>query len=380
MQRPLTALRARARRYGPLRSGIGRLGRSRAPPSHRVTCSSTRRPTPGTTRWPPPSPGPASPRQSDTEHRHATATPISGPWPRPARETPARQTGRPRAAPPSARRPRRPVPRIRARRPLADPAGHIGVVVVCMIFVWLQLHPNLLLSNTTPPGGDMGAHVWGPGLPARPPAPELPALRLDARLVRRLPRLPVLHGRPGPGRRSASTSCCPTGSPSSWSGGRPRLPCRSPPSPRAPVPAPLPRPGAARGVHAALPVRHDVHDLRRQHRLHAGRRVRLRDQPDDPARLPGVPLPGPRDRPPPGDHGRAVRPRGRLPPAPACWAWPAWPPSPSSAGTWSWRCATPSASGLAVRSTVWWLVTSLGTGSACSPPSGSCRSCCGATT
>jgi hypothetical protein len=37
-----------------------------------------------------------------------------------------------------------------------------AVVTVCMIFVWLQLHPHLLLSNTTPSGGDMGAHVWGP--------------------------------------------------------------------------------------------------------------------------------------------------------------------------------------------------------------------------
>ena len=29
-------------------------------------------------------------------------------------------------------------------------------------FTWVNLHPRLLLSNTTPAGGDMGAHVWGP--------------------------------------------------------------------------------------------------------------------------------------------------------------------------------------------------------------------------
>ena len=36
----------------------------------------------------------------------------------------------------------------------------------------------------------------GPGLPARPPVAARPADRLDARLVRRLPRVPVLHGAP----------------------------------------------------------------------------------------------------------------------------------------------------------------------------------------
>src|SRR4051812_25872610 len=38
----------------------------------------------------------------------------------------------------------------------------VAVVAVCMVFVWLQLHPHLLLTNNTPSGGDMGAHVWGP--------------------------------------------------------------------------------------------------------------------------------------------------------------------------------------------------------------------------
>ncbi|MCP3991569.1 MAG: hypothetical protein GY724_21025 [Actinomycetia bacterium] len=38
----------------------------------------------------------------------------------------------------------------------------LGVAVACSIFVFLQMRPDLLLANTTPAGGDMGAHVWGP--------------------------------------------------------------------------------------------------------------------------------------------------------------------------------------------------------------------------
>jgi len=42
--------------------------------------------------------------------------------------------------------------------------GWITFVIVAgsVIFTLAQLHPNLLFSNTTPTGGDMGAHVWGP--------------------------------------------------------------------------------------------------------------------------------------------------------------------------------------------------------------------------
>jgi len=40
--------------------------------------------------------------------------------------------------------------------------ANVAVVVCCCFFVWLQLQPHLLLSSTTPSGGDMGAHVWGP--------------------------------------------------------------------------------------------------------------------------------------------------------------------------------------------------------------------------
>ena len=39
---------------------------------------------------------------------------------------------------------------------------NVLVVAVAVAFVWLQLEPHLVLSKTTPAGGDMGAHVWGP--------------------------------------------------------------------------------------------------------------------------------------------------------------------------------------------------------------------------
>lgn len=38
----------------------------------------------------------------------------------------------------------------------------LAVVATCSGFVLAQLHPELLVRNTTPAGGDMGAHVWGP--------------------------------------------------------------------------------------------------------------------------------------------------------------------------------------------------------------------------
>ncbi|MFY9480330.1 MAG: hypothetical protein WAP25_00385, partial [Ilumatobacteraceae bacterium] len=30
------------------------------------------------------------------------------------------------------------------------------------LFLLMALHPELILRNNTPTGGDMGAHVWGP--------------------------------------------------------------------------------------------------------------------------------------------------------------------------------------------------------------------------
>jgi len=37
-----------------------------------------------------------------------------------------------------------------------------AIVTVCVGFVLFQLHPEWLFSDTTPAGGDMGAHVWAP--------------------------------------------------------------------------------------------------------------------------------------------------------------------------------------------------------------------------
>ncbi|MFT7473471.1 MAG: hypothetical protein ACI81L_000386 [Verrucomicrobiales bacterium] len=36
------------------------------------------------------------------------------------------------------------------------------VVIASAVFVFWQLQPDLIFSNSTPTGGDMGAHVWGP--------------------------------------------------------------------------------------------------------------------------------------------------------------------------------------------------------------------------
>lgn len=44
---------------------------------------------------------------------------------------------------------------------LQDAVGLI-VTLGAVLFVVLSLHPELVLANTTPAGGDMGAHVWGP--------------------------------------------------------------------------------------------------------------------------------------------------------------------------------------------------------------------------
>lgn len=37
-----------------------------------------------------------------------------------------------------------------------------AVAAICSIFVFVQLRPDLIFADTTPAGGDMGAHVWGP--------------------------------------------------------------------------------------------------------------------------------------------------------------------------------------------------------------------------
>ncbi len=52
--------------------------------------------------------------------------------------------------------------RLRASQVSPETLLSMGIVVSAMLFVFLQLQPSLLFANTTPAGGDMGAHVWGP--------------------------------------------------------------------------------------------------------------------------------------------------------------------------------------------------------------------------
>ena len=61
---------------------------------------------------------------------------------------------------------------------------------------------DLVFDDTTPTGGDFGAHVWGPGVPPRPPAAVVPAQRLDDGLVRGHAGVPLLHGAAGAGDRA----------------------------------------------------------------------------------------------------------------------------------------------------------------------------------
>ncbi|HEY8525498.1 MAG TPA: hypothetical protein VIL48_11070 [Acidimicrobiales bacterium] len=48
------------------------------------------------------------------------------------------------------------------QRRLVRTATDVIVVAACVAFLIWQLQPSLLVRNTTPAGGDMGAHVWGP--------------------------------------------------------------------------------------------------------------------------------------------------------------------------------------------------------------------------
>ncbi len=47
-------------------------------------------------------------------------------------------------------------------RSFSSTALSLGIAIISAVFVLLQLRPDLLLSDNTPSGGDMGAHVWGP--------------------------------------------------------------------------------------------------------------------------------------------------------------------------------------------------------------------------
>src|SRR5258708_29107756 len=52
--------------------------------------------------------------------------------------------------------------RLELRRPSWPAICTLVAVGGAVLFVFLQLSPSLLLSRTTPAGGDMGAHVWAP--------------------------------------------------------------------------------------------------------------------------------------------------------------------------------------------------------------------------
>ena len=145
------------------------------------------------------------------------------------------------------------------------------IVAGCVVFVFTQLGPANVLSSSTPAGGDMGAHVWAPGLPARPPAHVVPAHRLDPRLVRRVPRVPVLHGAAVARDRPAEPD--PPVRPGLQAGRHQRRaePAGGVLGVRQAHPPPVPGGAALRRGRHRLPVRPLVLDLRRQHRLHPGR-------------------------------------------------------------------------------------------------------------
>jgi hypothetical protein len=48
------------------------------------------------------------------------------------------------------------------RRPSAATVITGVVIALASLYIFWQLRPDLLLAKTTPAGGDMGAHVWGP--------------------------------------------------------------------------------------------------------------------------------------------------------------------------------------------------------------------------
>lgn len=85
----------------------------------------------------------------ETSTSHPSPSDPEGPAPDSVEASPLPEPGL------SARLPRRLVP---------SPEGALSALVVAgsMLFVVLTLHPDLVLANTTPAGGDMGAHVWGP--------------------------------------------------------------------------------------------------------------------------------------------------------------------------------------------------------------------------
>ena len=69
---------------------------------------------------------------------------------------------RPRLRMPTVRVPSVDELKLRASQVTPETLITFVIVAAAMLFVFLQLQPNLLFAKTTPAGGDMGAHVWGP--------------------------------------------------------------------------------------------------------------------------------------------------------------------------------------------------------------------------
>ena len=164
------------------------------------------------------------------------------------------------------------------RRRAVEIAVSIVVVGGAVLFTLAQLHPGLLFSNSTPTGGDMGAHVWGPAYLRDHLLPQLPADRVGQRLVRRLPDLHLLHAAAGAAggavRRPAPL----------WRGAEDRQCPRHPDVAhlllglREAVGDAVPGAAAARGGVGRLPLRRDLPDLRREHRLDDGGGVLVLDR------------------------------------------------------------------------------------------------------
>ena len=188
--------------------------------------------------------------------------------------------------------------------------------------MFAALGPNLILVGHHRDRRRHGCPRVGPRLPARRAAAEPAPHGLDARLVRGIPRLHLLHGRAvavhrvarrrpapvagrapccsdpggawdclaaGPGRvrthlavdghvvgrgvpRRARSSGSPTTSRSSWSRSPAWSPCRSPPGRSGTGRrAPFPGTAAAGDRRHLLPLRERLLDPRRQHPVHDGR-------------------------------------------------------------------------------------------------------------
>ena len=134
------------------------------------------------------------------------------------------------------------------------------------------------------------------GVPARPPpAPRAPH-GLDQRLVRGVPGAHLLLPTAEPDDRAGRSGDPVQRRVQARHGLRAACAARGCVVLRAHVAPALPRSRDSRRRHGAIPVRQDVHHLRREHRLDAGRGVLVLDQPRGRIRVSRAVRPRPRDR------------------------------------------------------------------------------------